>query len=134
MHHRLIHPLVGTLAAGVALLLTGDARAGYTIVQPPSCYSYAGIGGSCAGTIAGFRNDSDPGASVAFEQYAYGSTTAQSFSAVLNGSGFSCVVTSASPAIQAMWPQSLRFDDYFYVSWDTTGACTSVFFLNTSYE
>jgi len=123
----MVRRIVGILAAvgivGATVATATPARAGsqWQGAYLSSTYRYA------YGTFQGFRNNADPSAYVDFSNY-----SGPYFYAGLNGTYVSCAVPTSNSALMAAFNQVLNDRDYFSVTWDASGNCTSIAMSNSS--
>jgi hypothetical protein len=127
MTNRVSALRLGVLLVGLALLAGGDARAGAGPNAFANCFTTPGTS-MCYGNFAGFANDSDPNSYAGFD------TNSNYFSAHLAGQDYTCTVSSTLyPSVLAMWPQTTSFRaGLFFMSWDSSGICSSLSFFNAS--
>ena len=114
------------------LALAGSATAGlYYPANAPSCSTYPDGHGYCYGDMMGFRNNSGP--SDYLDVYTNVIAPINGFvSASYSGRSYSCYVPLASnPAFLQTY---LGDWNYLYVTWDTGGRCTMLYFDRVSFR
>jgi len=123
---------VGLLGAGVALaslFLASDAGAGAQYGD----YEYCSTG-FCEGTFGGFRNSSNAGDFVNFWYFTNSAGANEpGFLASYAGSYFSCEVVSGSTTLFTAWPTVMAPTTFFYITWNSSGQCTTLETFNASY-
>jgi hypothetical protein len=116
----------GGALAVVGLLVSMNAEAGQALTSA-GCNKAADGSGSCFGNFQSFRNHSDAATYVSFIEYASGS---RYFQAWWPTTGVVSCVPSATVA--NVWPRVMLHEGYFYLTWDTTGTCTTLILNNGS--
>ena len=114
------------VAAAVVALYPARSEAGYNFGAYPSyCYKYADGSGYCAASFAGMRASSDPSAYAGISGYFNASNAGGSFFASLNGSYYSCYVSSTAPILARWLDFSFTAGNApWVVFWDASGNCT----------
>ena len=127
MTNRVSFWSLGALVVGLMLVRGGDARAGAAAGSLAYCFTTPGTS-MCYGNFAGFVNDSDP------NSYAEFSTNTNYFAAHFAGQAYSCTVSSTLyPDVLAKWPQTTSYRaGLFFMSWDSSGICSQISFVNAS--
>lgn len=119
---------LGVLAA--AALAPELAHAGALVSGYFSCSTSTDGSGYCTGTYSGARASSGDNDQVSFTMdnggFAY-------FGAVYGTRSYSCTKNVAAGSLDALaWNAAISSRNYFYVSWDSSGACTWVYIGNMS--
>ena len=107
-----------------AVFVASDAAAGLQ-QSVAVAVTNANYSGYAYGTFASFRNNADANAYVTFSNYGGNNLMVGE----LGGKQFSCGFPSS---LLGAFNQALLSRDYFYVTWDTTGTCTSLYLKNSS--
>lgn len=114
----------GALALSCALALApAVANAGLSS-QYAYCSKNSDGSGFCEGTMQSFLKSADPSA---YAQFSMGplTTSTPTFQAYLNGAGYFCMATNAYPDIKQFWPQFVDARSLWWISWNSSGICTS---------
>lgn len=110
-----------------ALAVPGRSEAGDTSYVSPDCVKYSDGSGYCRGSMLGFRNSPYTDAWAVFETNLTNNWTY--FFAKYNGQYFACYPDAAT---SARFASAMAANGYFYVRWDTTSTCTTLYVFNES--
>lgn len=116
--------IAAVMALG-AVSMGSSALAGFT-GQSALCATNADGSGYCAGSFLGFRNHPNPQVFASFtdSHSGYREFAAQyAPDAVTPAQRYGCMPSSA---LQSFWPEAMKHDGYFYISWDAQGTCNSL--------
>lgn len=115
------------LVAVAALAAPGRSEAGESYNYPPNCSKNADGSGSCQGSMKGFRNSTYADAYATFEINLVNNWTY--FYARYNNQSFSCYPDATTADRYAA---ALASNGYFYVVWNSSGTCTTLYVFNES--
>jgi hypothetical protein len=109
------------------LAVPGRSEAGDSSYVLPDCVKYTDGSGYCRGSMKGFRNSSYADAWATFEADITGSWTY--FFARYNNQYFSCYPNTDT---SSRYASALAANGYFYVRWDSSATCTTLYVFNES--
>jgi hypothetical protein len=111
--------------------LAHDSRAGQVSSPFAGCSTWSG-GGSCSGTIGGFRNSGDPTAYAEFYQEVYAGGATRIFGAEINGTSYWCDASSVA-AFGPAWPAIANMQNLaFGIQWNANNQCQYLTLYNES--
>jgi hypothetical protein len=95
------------------------------------CQKSADGSGSCRGNMREFRNYTG---GPSYAEFGMNSSGTKVFYASYTPAGGATEHFSCTPnaTVAAVWEQAMQNIGYFYVTWDTTGACNYIWFYNGS--
>jgi hypothetical protein len=128
-----LSPLVFAAISLVSVSVPASSEAGYQYPNAAFCWKSTDGSGYCSGTMSGFRNNSDAGAYAGFVSTEL--STGQTFYASVNGGFYACGVLPAygtPTSLVNMWPTAANFRGLFEISWNSSGACTTLSLYNGS--
>ncbi len=128
MNRRLASTVFAVGCAACALSVATDSSAGQQ-VQSVECGAFSGGGGFCEGTMLGFRNSPTPSDFAAF---GYSGASSNWFEASAGGNFYSCMTSSAYPAVGNEWPVVMNFRGFFFIEWNASGQCSILELTNAS--
>lgn len=115
------------LVAVAALAAPGRSEAGDSYSYAPNCSKNADGSGYCQGSMKGFRNSTYADAYATFEINLVNNWTY--FYARYNNQSFSCYPDATTADRYAA---ALASNGYFYVVWNSSGTCTTLYVFNES--
>lgn len=122
-----------SLSLGVVAAVSwvaGVAHAGSLVPGSFSCGTNTDGSGYCTGTYDGARTSPGTHDQVSFTMDNYGFAY---FGAVYNGVSYSCTKSITASSLDAVaWNAAISARNYFYVTWDSSGACGWVYIGNMS--
>jgi hypothetical protein len=123
--------LLACVVVSVPILLVAESSmAGTQWPDSASCYA-SSSGGSCSGTLVGFRNSTDPNAEAYFTVYSTGSTISGAFGGMTTagGGGYCYAPAAMVPLVQ----EAINHRGYFSVTWNSAGTCTEIYLEQGSF-
>ena len=115
------------MVAVAALAAPGQSEAGDSYAYPPNCAKNADGSGYCQGSMKGFRYSPYADAWAQFEIDVANNWTY--FFAKYNSQYFSCYPNATT---SDRFASAMASNGYFYVVWNSSGTCTTMYVFNES--
>jgi hypothetical protein len=115
--------LAGVVVSVPILLVAESSMAGTQWPDTATCYA-SSSGGSCYGTLEGFRTSSDANALAYFTTWSNGGAITGTFggSTTAGGGGYCYAPAAMLPLVQ----EAMNHRGYFSVTWNSAGTCTQI--------